>query len=103
MKPETPQSNENHPLYDQETEAFYSLEVIAELAGISSQTILYYHELGAISPNTTEVSFNVEDLRLIRQIDYLRHHHELTDSGLKFVVTLLNEIEHLRKELRKKY
>jgi DNA-binding transcriptional MerR regulator len=102
MNQETSQQDENFPLYDQETEKFYSLEVVAELAGISIQTVLYYYELGVIPPTTTDLHFNIEDLRLIRRIDYLRHHHELTDGSLKLVANLLNEVEQLRKEQRNK-
>ncbi len=83
-----------------DTELFYSVEIIAELAGISSQTVLHYREIGVISPATDDLQFDTQGLRRLRRIEHLRSAHELTDSGLKFISDLLSEVEQLRHELR---
>jgi len=82
-------------------ELFYSLEIIAEMTGISPKTVLHYRELGVISPVTDDPKFDTEGLRQLRRLEHLRHTYELTDSGLKFISGLLSEVEQLRHELRK--
>ena len=89
------------PIYDPETDTVYSLEVIAELAGVTPRTVLHYHELGIISPVTADQQqFDTAGLRQLRRIEHLRQAHELTDSGVKFISGLLDEVEQLRQELR---
>ena len=94
MKPEPSEISDD-------TELVYSVEIIAEMAGVSPQTVLHYYELGIISPVTGDRRFDTEGLRQLRRIEHLRHTHELTDSGLKFISDLLEEVEELRKELRR--
>ena len=84
-----------------DTELVYSVEIIAEMGGVSPQTVLHYYELGIISPVTDDRRFDTEGLRQLRRIEHLRHAHELTDSGLKFISDLLEEVEELRQELRR--
>lgn len=38
------------PVYDAETDTCYSIEVIAELAGVNPQTVLHYQEQAFIRP-----------------------------------------------------
>jgi len=102
MKPDFPQEDESRTVYDPECEAAYSLEVVAELAGVSIQTVLHYHEIGVISPATDALGFDTEGLRQLRRIEHLRCAHELNDSGLRFVLDLLHEVEQLRQELRQR-
>lgn len=102
MKPEPSQQNEEHTVYDPEGDAVYSLEVIAELAGVSTQTVLHYREIGVISPATAALEFDAEGLRQLRRIEHLRHAHKLSDSGLRFVSNLLREVEQLRQQLRQR-
>jgi DNA-binding transcriptional MerR regulator len=83
-----------------EDEHFYSIEIIARLAGVTPQTVLHYHELGVILPATDNLEFDTEGLRQLRRIEHLRITHGLTDSGLKFISGLLDEIERLRHETR---
>jgi DNA-binding transcriptional MerR regulator len=82
------------------SEMVYSVEIIAELAGISPKTVLRYHELGVISSATENLEFDTEGLRKLRRAEHLRTTHELTESGLKFISDLLTEVEQLRHELR---
>ena len=100
MKPD--ESTSCGPLFDPEIEAVYSLEVIAEMAGVSAQTVLRYHEMGVIFRSGSSLGFDADDLRRIRRIEHLRNAHELTDSGIKLIAELLHEVEHLRSEIRQK-
>lgn len=100
MKPELSNQADGLTVYEPECEAVYSLEVIAELAGVSTQTVLHYHAMGVISPATQALEFDTECLRHLRRIEHLRHAYELNDESLLFISNLLQEVEHLRQELR---
>ncbi|MEO0017081.1 MAG: MerR family regulatory protein [Verrucomicrobiota bacterium] len=100
MKPELSQQSVDGPVYDPDCETVYSIEVMAELAGVDAQTVLHYHELGVISPATAGLEFDTDGLRRLRRIEYLRHVHQLNDSNLKFISDLLLEVERLREQLR---
>jgi len=102
MKPEDSQQDDSRMVYEPECETVYSLEVVAELAGVSTQTVLHYHEIGVISTATEALEFDTEGLRQLRRIEHLRHAHRLSDSGLRFVLNLLREVEQLRQELRQR-
>jgi DNA-binding transcriptional MerR regulator len=92
------------PVYEAETDTRYSIEVIAELAGVNSQTVLHYQEQGFIRPSTRDSDdaavFDVECLRQLRRIAHLRTTCEMNDAGLKLMLDLMHEIECLREERR---
>lgn len=91
-------------VYDAETDIHYSIEVIAELAGINPQTVLHYQEQGFIRPTAGDEGnaklFDVGFLRQLRLIEHLRATLEINDTGLKLMLELLHEIECLREERR---
>ncbi len=92
------------PVYDAETDTCYSIEVIAELAGVNPQTVLHYQEQGFIRPaarNAADAAlFDVECLRQLRRIGHLRATCAMNDAGLKLILDLLHQIECLREERR---
>lgn len=92
------------PVYDEETDTRYSIEVIADLAGVNPQTVLHYQEQGFIRPAARDAGeaawFDVESLRQLRRIAHLRATCEMNDAGLKLILDLLREIECLREERR---
>lgn len=91
------------PLFEPDTDATYTLDVIASLTGVTSQTILHYQEQGLISPTAGREApgqFDDEALRTLRRIEHLRSTCEVNESGLKLILDLMNEIERLRAELR---
>ena len=102
MNPDNPQEAESRTVCDPECETVYSLEVVAELAGLSIQTVLHYHEIGVISSATEELEFNTEGLRQLRRIEHLRQGYELSESGLRLVLDLLHQVEQLHQELRQR-
>jgi DNA-binding transcriptional MerR regulator len=77
------------------SETTYTLEVLAEITGISTQQIVQYQEHGLIHPR-----FDDETVRLLRRIEHLRETCEMNLSGLKLLTRLLDEVELLRGELR---
>ncbi len=84
---------------DQETEAVYTLDVIAELAGTTRQTVLHYQEIGLITADAS--TFDTECLRRLRRIEHLRSTCEMNAAGLKMLLELLDEVEQLREERRR--
>ena len=86
------------PVY--EMESTYSVEVVAELAGVDTRTVIHYHELGVVRSVSDAMEFDAEGLRQLCRLEQLRQSHELTDSGVKLIAELLSEIERLRQERR---
>ena len=73
----------------------YSLEILAETTGVSTQMIVQYQQHGIISQD-----FDDETVRTLRRIEALREAGEMNLSGLKMLTQLLDEVEQLRQELR---
>jgi DNA-binding transcriptional MerR regulator len=73
----------------------YSLEILAETTGVSTQMIVQYQEHSIIHPD-----FDDETIRTLRRIEALREACEMNLSGLKMLTQLLDEVEQLRQELR---
>lgn len=100
MNPEQSKESTHWPVVECETDTSYTIETVAELAGMSVKTVLHYQELGVISTGGQQPEFNTETLRQLRHIERLRSTHELGDSGVKLIAELLDEIEGLRHRLR---
>jgi DNA-binding transcriptional MerR regulator len=80
-------------MYDAPPQA-YTLEILAEITGVSSQTIVQYQEHGLIRPQ-----FDDETIRALRRIEHVRETCEMNLHGLKLLTQLLEEVERLRNEL----
>jgi len=100
MNPEQSNEFQQWPVVESETDTSYSIEAVAELAGVSVKTVLHYQELGVIRTSRQRQDFDTETLRQLRRIEQLRHSHELGDSGVRLIAELLGEIEGLRHRLR---
>ena len=100
MKPESYQDTDTHPIHGDDSEITYSVEVVAELIGVSTKTVLHYQELGVVTPVRENNQFDTECLRQIARLEHLRNQHELTDGAVRLVAGLLSEVEHLRDERR---
>lgn len=75
--------------------AGYSLEVLEQITGVSRQSIIHYQEQGLIQPH-----FDDDTVRSIRRIEHLRESYEMNLGGVKLITALLEELDHLRRELR---
>ena len=81
--------------------AVYVISVAAELAGVHPQTLRIYERKGLVEPERTPGGsrrYSDDDLAILSRIQ------ELTDEGLnlagvKRVLELEHEIEHLRRDL----
>lgn len=92
------------PVYGDEPDASYSIEVIASLAGTEIKTVVHYVEIGLIaavaSAAPDDSLFDAESLRRLRRIEHLRATCGVNDAGLKLILDLLHEVESLREERR---
>lgn len=91
-----PSSDKDLPIYDAGEQATYSLDIVAQLTGISSQTIVRYQEQGLIRGN----DLDDEAVHTLRRIEHLRCTCETNDSGLKLILGLMDEVDRLRAALR---
>jgi DNA-binding transcriptional MerR regulator len=73
----------------------YTLEILAQTTGVSTQTIVLYQEHGIIRPD-----FDDDTVRKLRRIEALREACEMNLHGIKLLTQLLDEVEQLRHELR---
>ncbi len=73
----------------------YTLELLAEITGIETTTLIQYEEHGIIRPQ-----YDDETVRSLRRAEHLRQSCEMNLEGLKLLTRLLNEVEQLREELR---
>ncbi len=95
------------PIVKAEMDAAYTLEVLCELVGVPSRTILLYKEQGLISlagaagPGARH--YNHEALRTLRRIEHLRARYEMNLRSLRFTLGLLDELERLRDDLRSRH
>ncbi len=87
------------PSYEPTPDASYSLDVIAKITGVETQTILHYQGHGFIA-NPEQGHYDDSTLRVLRRIDYLQTHYEMSLSGIKLLLTLMEEVERLQRELR---
>lgn len=76
----------------------YSLDTLAAEAGVSSETILQYQEQGLIRPQ-----FDDETVRLLRRAEFLREACEMNARGVRLLSHLLDEVERLHQELRRRH
>ena len=74
----------------------YTLEILAQVTGISTRTLIRYQEQGLINPD-----YDDETIRSIRRFEHLRETCEVNLSGLKLILSLIEEIEQLRADLRR--
>jgi DNA-binding transcriptional MerR regulator len=99
-----PSSHENDvPVVEVETAAEYSVEYLSEVTGVSRQTILLYCEHGILCPlESDRATFDDGALYVLRRIEHLRAVGGMNLAGLKLLAALLQEVDELRLELRRR-
>ena len=85
-------------------QTIYSIEVAARLAQVPRRLIVLYYKHGLVSPVTDPARsgwyFDDEAIRIVRRIEHLRSTCGLNLAGIKLVMSLVQEVERLRTELR---
>lgn len=81
----------------------HSLEVVVHLTGSSRRKIVFYCRTGVIQPVRPEEDdwhFDEETVTRLRHIEELRQRHGMNWAAIRTIISLLDEIETLREELR---
>lgn len=73
----------------------YTLDLLSSSSGVSTQTIVQYQQQGILPTQLDD-----DTLRALRRLEALRETCGMNLSGLKLFSQLLDEVEHLRHELR---
>ncbi|MES2920407.1 MAG: MerR family transcriptional regulator [Verrucomicrobiota bacterium] len=88
------------PANDPDAQETYTLDLVAKLTGVSSQTILHYQEQGLIHPAGSAGDFDDETIHTLRRIEHLRRTSEANLTGIKLILQLLDEVDRLHVALR---
>jgi DNA-binding transcriptional MerR regulator len=89
-----------NPANDPDGQPAYTLDIVAELTGVSTKTILHYQEQGLIRPAVSTGDFDDETVHTLRRIEHLRHTSEANLTGIKLILELLDEVDRLQAALR---
>jgi len=104
MNPPVPSDSSQDLSAAPEPEGIYTMEMTARVSGLHSETLLYYHEQGlihSISDADGRDRFNDETVHRLRRIEHLRETFGMDFAALKLTLELMDEIDHLRAELRR--
>jgi DNA-binding transcriptional MerR regulator len=84
--------------------ALYSLDATAHLADVSRRSIAIYCRAGLVRPVVQPpygvLEFSEEAIYTLRRIEYLHTVHGLDFDWIRTIFDLVDEVEHLRAELR---
>ena len=86
----------NQPIYEPDDQASYTLDVVARITGIHTETILHYQETGLIGSDP----FDDETVRTLRRIEHLQSTCGVNEAGLRLILGLMEEMERLRSGMR---
>jgi len=85
-------------------DVFYGLDEAAGLSGVPRRTLLMYCRAGLVRPVYQPpygvMEFTEEAILAVRRLERLRLEHGLGMAWLQAMAGLLEEVEHLRAELR---
>lgn len=95
-----PSPENDLPLYDPDQHDTYTLDIVARITGISTQTIIHYQEHGLVHPVGKSGEFDDDAVHTLRRIEHLRQTCEANLSGLRLILGLMDEVERLKTSLR---
>lgn len=81
----------------------HSLEVVVEMTGSSKRKIQFYCRQGVVRPVAKERDewfFDEESVTRLRHIEALCQQHRMNWAAIRTIISLLDEEEILREELR---
>lgn len=91
-------------LFQHNPNVLYSLDATAHLARVSRRSVLIYSRLGLVRPVFQPpygvMAFTEDAIYAVRRIEDLRTTRGLDVDWIKTMFELLEEVEHLRSELR---
>ena len=91
-------------LFDPPVDAVYSIEAAAKLTGVPRRTILVYYKHRLLSPLIDDgvegYSFDGDGIRSLRRIEALRAVCGDDFAGIKIILDLTKELEHVQANPR---
>ena len=96
----SPSPESDLPLYEPDEHATYSLEIVARITGISTETILLYQEEGLLQPVCESGAFDDEAVHTLRRIEHLRRRFEANLAGVRLMLGLMDEVDRLKTAIR---
>jgi DNA-binding transcriptional MerR regulator len=81
----------------------YTIEKVEKITRISKDQIVLYYQHGLVSPvraTKREILFDEEAIHKLRQISFLLSEYGINHQGLRQFVSLMDEVERLRTEVR---
>ncbi len=85
------------------TNTIYTIETVERITHLSRERIVLYYEHGLVSPVRAakkEILFDEEGIHKLRQIAFLLSEYGINHQGLRKFVSLMDEVERLREEVR---
>ncbi len=98
-----PAASSAPPVIEHDEGATYTVDILARISGVASETILMYHERGllrSVGESEATPSFDDDAMRRLRRLESVRETGGMNLQGLCLVSRLLDEVERLRDELR---
>jgi len=97
--------SKNHPddVPASASHAIYTIETVERITHISKDQIVLYYQYGLVSPvqaTEKEILFDEDAIHKLRQIAFLLSEYGINHQGLKQFVSLMDEVERLREEVR---
>jgi len=90
--------------YQPKPNILYTLDAAAYIAGVPRRSILVYYRAGLVQsvfqPPYGVMAFTEEAIHKVRRIEHVRTLHCPDLTLLKTLFSLLEEVDHLRTELR---
>lgn len=91
-------------LFQPDPNVLYSLDATAHLAGVSRRSLLVYCRTGLVRPVFQPpygiMAFTEETIYTVRRVEQVRAVHGIDVTWIKTLFDLLDEVEHLRSEVR---
>jgi len=89
-------------LFEPERDVVYTIEAAGQIAHTARRAILVYCKHGLVSPVTDPARdgyyFDGDGIQTLRRIEFLRADCGVNLTGIKMILQLINEVEHLREE-----
>jgi DNA-binding transcriptional MerR regulator len=86
------------------TNTIYTIETVERITHLSRERIVLYYEHGLVSPvraaKKKELFFDEEGIHKLRRIAFLLSEYGINHQGLRQFVSLMDEVERLREEVR---
>jgi len=80
----------------------YSLEMVEQITHLERERIVLYQHYGLVRaiPEGGALRFDEAAILRLRRLAFLMSEYQLNEAGLRHFAALLDEVEHLRDEVR---